>query len=153
MKTFAQTLDSKNYTVKALNEIAKQMGLKGYSKLRKADLAILIANSIEMPVILDVEVEADQPTIVKVMETVAPVAFSETPVKATGSPVETTEDETQEEVTLSDLLTAYGLMKRTWNRSTGERAKRLMVKLIALRNQVKALGYNPIAVGMGRTVS
>jgi hypothetical protein len=44
MKTYAEYLNT--MAVKALNIIAKQMGLKGYSKLRKAELIALIDSEV-----------------------------------------------------------------------------------------------------------
>ncbi len=153
MRSYADTLNTRNYTVKALREIAKRMGLKRYSALRKADLAILIAESIEMPApILDVEAPADHAEISAILAAVVSEAQS-TPVKAPESAAETVSEEAEEENTLEDLLTAYSLMKRTWNKARGDQAKRLLVKLINLRNEVKAMGYNPVKVGMGYSVA
>jgi PP-loop superfamily ATP-utilizing enzyme len=45
MQTYAEYLATN--TVKTLNAIAKKMGLKGYSKLRKAELITFIDNNIK----------------------------------------------------------------------------------------------------------
>ena len=103
-------------TVKALNVIARDLGMKRYSALRKAELIAAIveftAPKAEVK-ILDVTVEADHTEIREIMAAVAPVEFS-TPVKAPQMPakprtvtqvpvtlVEVEEDSTE------DLIEAY----------------------------------------------
>lgn len=80
MNTFAEYLNT--MTVKTLNTIARDMGLKGYSKLRKAELVIMLDNAIAalVPVILSTEVATDVPAIVKIM-----AAAEVAPVKAAQS--------------------------------------------------------------------
>lgn len=156
MIRFADTLNSKNYTVKALNAIAKQMGLKGYSKLRKAELAEMIAASIDMPVILDVENESDHADISEIMAAVAEAVAETEPAESTveqvkaATPDEGTEDA---ESALSELLTAYHSMKATWNRVTGTTQVKIGIRLRRMRAEVKAMGFNPVKVGMGICVA
>ncbi len=151
MRTYADYLTTK--TVKILNTIARDMGLKGYSKLRKAELVTFIDNAIAeiAPVILTVE---DNP--VEVSDIMAAV-FSEavvaqTPIKPAEKPVQAVSRVEVEETTLEDLKTAYGFLKASWNKATGERARKLMIKLIEIRRQVRAMGFKPVNVGMGYAV-
>jgi len=150
---YADTLNSKNYTVKALKEIAKRMGLKRYSALRKADLANLIAENIEIPVILSTEVEADIVPISEIMEAVKAELAASTPVKAPQMAATETDADEDAPLTVEEIVTAYTNMKRTWNRATGKLALSLMTKLIKMRTEVKAMGFNPVAVGMGYSVA
>jgi hypothetical protein len=135
MRTYAEYLNT--MTVKALNVIARDMGLKGYSKLRKAELVAFIDNAIvvdcvdvsadflhfaqfgEWPVkILDVTVEADHTEIREIMAQVAPVTFSQAPAKAPQmpakprnvAPVPVTMVEVEEDST-EDLIEAYRFIR------------------------------------------
>lgn len=67
MRSYAAYLAT--MTVKALNVIARDMGLKGYSKLRKAALVAFIDDAVSalVPIILDTEVAADAPRIAEIM--------------------------------------------------------------------------------------
>jgi hypothetical protein len=148
MRTYAEYLTS--LTVKTLNAIAKQGGYKGYSKLRKAELVAFIDGEVTIDhdgatavKILDVTVEADQPEIREIMATVAPVTFSETPVKAAESAPEATEADEAEETTLDDLLYYYRAMRRTI-RDMGNTPRRvkIVMRMRVVLAQIKATGYN-----------
>lgn len=148
MKTYAEYLNT--MTVKTLNAVAKDMGLKGYSKLRKAELVTFIDNAVAalVPVILDVESPADHDMIAALIAevaTVAPVTFSAAPVKAPESaPKATTEDDV-EETTLDDLKAAYRNMRATVNRmggrgKEGERRVRYVGQLRNLSRELQSMG-------------
>ncbi len=157
-------------TVKALNVIARDLGMKRYSKLRKADLIHAIERELEIreievestdnePVILDVESATDHDTISAIMAAVVAeasvpaVTFShKAPAKTPEIAAESVSAEVEEPLTLAELKSAYAGIKAVWNRSTGERAKRLMRQLTNIRSQVKALGFNPINVGLGYSI-
>ncbi|KAI4219307.1 MAG: hypothetical protein L6R40_008727 [Gallowayella cf. fulva] len=164
-------IDLAKNTVKALNVIARDLGMKRYSALRKADLIAAIVEftyqadreaeiaEIELEStpnvkILDVDEPADHDAIAAIVAEFAvqaPVKAPESHAKAlptvTLVEVPMTKDEE-----LSELLTAYHSMKATWNRSTGALQIKLTARLKSIRAQVKALGYNPIEVRMGYAI-
>lgn len=184
-------------TVKALNVIARDLGMKRYSKLRKAELIVAIERELEIREIevestpnvkiLDVEVEADHAEISAIMAAVteaateitcdgcpvifpSPVAYQahiskcitegqyrelaqNTLAKASQIDATATDADEDAPLTVEEIVTAYTNMKRTWNRATGKLALSLMAKLIKMRADVKAMGFNPVAVGMGYSVA
>lgn len=142
MKTYAEYLNT--MTVKALNTIARDMGLKGYSKLRKADLVAFLDSEISalMPTILSVEVAADAPAIAEIMATVAPVTFSATPVKAPESVPAASDEADATEDEGDEILYAYRAMRATFRTARGSLQVKLATRLRTLGAQLKACGYN-----------
>lgn len=157
MRTYAEYLNT--MTVKTLHTIAKQGGYKGYSKLRKAELVAFLIERINgwhviagdmnranyaTPVkILDVTEVADQPEIVKIMASVAPVTFSDaTPVKAPESPVEATVEADAQDSDPSEILFAYRAMRATFRTARGATQVKLAQRLRVLGAQLRSYGYN-----------
>lgn len=148
MRTYAEYLATQ--TVKTLNVIAREMGLKGYSKLRKAALVTFIDNAVAdlVPVILDIESPADHDAIIALIAevaTVAPVTFSDAPVKAPESAPKATTPAEVEQTTLEDLKDAYRNMRATVNRmggrgKEGQRRVRYVGKLRCLSAQLRGMG-------------
>lgn len=164
MRTYAEYLNT--MTVKTLNTIAKNMGLKGYSKLRKAELIEFIDNNIKTdafeaaeidrkrPTILDTEAPADHAAILAIMAEVLPVEFSAAPSESVAealeseAPTKTTPEDIAP--SLEDLKAAYRNMRRTVNVMrcpTPEAHKRRARYVGTLRTysaQLKAMGIkNP----------
>lgn len=143
-------------TVKALNALAKDMHLKGYSKLRKAELVEFIATKLdrqdaeaESVKILDVENPADHDTIAALIAEVATVTFSDASVESDVKPSKTPTltETTPEEIapSLEDLKAAYRNMRATVNgmRNTPARIK-IVGRLRNLSSQLRAMGIkNP----------
>lgn len=119
MRTYAEYLNT--MTVKTLNAIARDMGLKGYSKLRKAELIVMIDDAVTalIPVILDTQAPADHAAILAIMAEVLPVEFSAAPAESVAdalkdeAPTKTTTE--AEETSLDELKDAYRNMRRTVN--------------------------------------
>jgi hypothetical protein len=137
-------------TVKTgLLPLAKSLGMRGYSKLRKADLvAAIIAHTAPVK-ILDVEVEADHTEIVKIMTQVAPVTFSATPVKAVESApkaatvatlTKSTNPHAQDST--EDLIEAFRYMRAERHLARGLRHAKLTVKLAGIKAELKARKVN-----------
>lgn len=161
MRTYAEYLST--LTVKTLTAIAKQAGIKGYSRLRKAGLVMVIdvaattAHAAATPVILDTENPADHDTIAALIaevatevpatpaESVPTVAFSAAPSPTMARPV-TVPQTPAEVVSLDDLKDAYRNMRRTVNNMgarTPEAHKRRARYVGMLRNlsaQLKSAG-------------
>lgn len=142
MRTYAEYLNT--MTVKALNVIAKDMGLKGYSKLRKAELITFIDNAVAelVPTILDTETPADHTEILKIMAEVLPVEFSAAPAE---SVAEALESETPTQTTLEDLKAAYRNLRATVNRmggrgKEGERRVRYVGRLRCMSAELRKAG-------------
>jgi hypothetical protein len=118
MRTFAEYLNT--MTVKTLNSIAKDMGLKGYSKLRKAALIMIIDDAIAalVPVILDTEVPADHDAIAALIAEFATTpAQIDSPAAVAATPTNPTDDEVAP--SLDDLKDAYRHMRKTVNNMRG----------------------------------
>lgn len=152
-----------NMTVKALNALAKDLKLKGYSKLRKAELVEFIATHLDREdaaaeaVILDTENPADHDTIAALIaevavqtpatpaESVPAATFSAAPTATMARPV-TVPQTPAEVVSLDDLKDAYRNMRRTVNNMgarTPEAHKRRARYVGMLRNlsaQLKSAG-------------
>jgi predicted RNA-binding protein with EMAP domain len=133
MKTYAEYLATQ--TVKTLNTVARDMGLKGYSKLRKAELVAFIDNAVAdlVPVILDVETVADHDAIAALIAEIA-VSMPE--------PEVADDDDT---VSLEELKTAYRNMRATVNRMGGRGAEgirrvRMVGRLRSLSNELRTMG-------------
>lgn len=142
MQTYAEYLNT--MTVKTLNTIARDMGLKGYSKLRKAALVAFLDSEISalMPVILSTEVATDVPAIVEIMAQAAPITFSAAPAKAPESvPAATVEVEAQEDEG-DEILFAYRAMRATFRKARGPVQVKLAQRLRTLGAQLRAYGYN-----------
>jgi hypothetical protein len=156
MRTYADYLTT--MTVKALNTVARDMGLKRYSALRKADLVTLIDNAVAeiFPAILDTESPADHDTIAALIaevatetpatpaQSVATVTFSATPAP-TMDAVPTIAQTPSEAVSLDDLKDAYRNLRRTINGmggkgATGQRRIKYVGRLRNLSTQLKAAG-------------
>ena len=158
MQTYAEYLNT--MTVKTLNTIARDMGLKGYSKLRKAELITMIDDAIAeiVPVILDTEAPADHDTIAALIAEVAvevPVKASESAPEATFSsaPTQTKtkpeiKAETVSEVDdLEEIKFAYRSMRKTVNSMRNSAARvRCVGRLRNLSDQLKAMGIKNPAV-------
>lgn len=162
MRTYAEYLNT--MTVKALNSIARMIVkadgtlLKGYSKLRKAELITLIDNTIaeSVPVILDVEAPADHDTIaaliaeiavetpVKAPESAVEAVFSSAP-KATMPQPEIIVEDAPETVELEEVKFAYRAMRKTLNSMRNTPARiRTVGRLRSLSEQLKTMGIkNP----------
>lgn len=152
MRTYAEYLNT--MTVKALNTIAREMGLKGYSKLRKAELIVVIDDAIAalVPTILDTEVVADHDAIAALIAEVAtvvePIAFSEAPesvAEALESQTPTASTPEADETSLDDLKAAYRNMRATVNRmgargAEGARRIKYVGRLRSLSAQLKVAG-------------
>lgn len=144
MRTYAEYLNT--MTVKTLNSIARDMGLKGYSKLRKAELVSLIDSEVSalVPVkILDVNNEADLDAIAAIMATVAEPVFSD----ATESPVEVPKVATpvvstlpQEETSLEDLKAAYRHMRASYRKAVGPVQVKMGTRLRRLSAEIARYG-------------
>lgn len=126
------TADLTSLTVKGdLLPLAKSLGMRGYSKLRKADLiaAIVAHTAVHVPAtkILNTEVKADHAEIVKIMVATVPV----TPV------VEVEANETDE------LIFAYRAMRKTI-RDMGNVPARVSIvsRMRKLSSQIKACGVD-----------
>jgi hypothetical protein len=146
MTTYAEYLNT--MTVKALNAIARDMGLKGYSKLRKADLIIMLDNAIAalVPVVLDVEKEADRTAIREMVAAYAvePVIFSDvTPVKAPESVPAAPEAHSAQDSDPSEILFAYRGYRAAFRTSRGATQVKIGNRLRTLSAQLRALGYTP----------
>lgn len=142
MRTYAEYLNS--LTVKALNVIARDMGMKGYSKLRKAELVAFLDTEISalVPVILDTEDKADAAAIMAIMAEVMPVTFSAAPVKAPESvPAGPVVEDAQEDEG-SEILYAYRAMRATFRTARKDLQLKLAVRLRTMSAQLQALGYN-----------
>src|ERR1041384_8566036 len=84
-------------TVKALNVLAKSLGMVRYSKLRKADLiAAIVEHTAPKVTILDTEEPADHAQILAIMAQILPVTFSDAPAE---SAVEATQEATPTQAT------------------------------------------------------
>lgn len=149
MRTYAEYLATQ--TVKTLNAAAKTMGLKGYSKLRKAELVAFIDDAIVNDCIA---ISADAMHFaqygvwpVKVMAEVAPVTFSATPVAPAESAVETPESVQVQESDTSELVYAYRAMRATI-RGMGNTPLRVKIvgRLRTLSAQLRAMGMVPAAL-------
>lgn len=140
MRTYAEFLNT--MTVKNLNAIAKQMGLKGYSKLRKAALIMVIDEAVSalMPTILDTDNPADHNAIAALIaefavnpaESVAEALESQTPTNPTDDEIAPT---------LEDLKDAYRHMRKTVNNMRGGPARvRCVGRLRNLSAQLRSAG-------------
>lgn len=158
MRTYAEYLNT--LTVKALNSIARMIVkadgtlLKGYSKLRKAELVTMIDDAVAalVPVILDVENPADHDTIAALIAEVAvevddkpaqnapEAVFSSAPKAGKGEAV-TVPQNAAEAVSLDDLKEAYRNMRRTVNSMRNTPARiRCVGRLRTLSAQLKSHG-------------
>lgn len=163
MRTYAEYLNT--MTVKTLNSVARDMGLKGYSKMRKAELVAFIDDAIVNDCvmvtadylhfaqfgvwpaevkILDVEAPTDQPKIAAIMRKVAaaPVTFSAAPVKAPESAPAATDEADAQDSDPSEILFAYRAMRATFRKATGSTQVKLAARLRVLGAQLRAYGYN-----------
>lgn len=149
-------------TVKALNVIARDLGMKRYSALRKAELVAAIVDftyqaereaeiaAIEVEStpnvkILSTEVEADHAEIVKIMAEVAPVTFSAAPVKApqidakpriTVAPKVATN--IYAEVDTDELVAAYQGYRATFRKARGITQVKIGNKLRTMSVELKS---------------
>ena len=152
MRTYADYLAT--MTVKTLNTIARDMGLKGYSKLRKAELITVIDDAVSalMPTILDTEAAADHDTIAALIaevavapaESVPAVTFSAAPTSPMPATVIVPQD-AAEVVSLEDLKDAYRNLSRTVRNmggrgAEGQRRVKYLGMLRSLSAQLKAQG-------------
>ncbi len=159
MRTYAEYLNT--MTVKTLNVIAKQMGLKGYSKLRKAELIEFIDSEIaegahKLALMIEVN-KADTFARNEIIDT-APVTetiesailselsviFSQAPVKAPESNAEAVVIEDEPTNTLQDLKDAYRNMRRTVrDMRNGPSRIRIVGQLRKISAELKIAGINP----------
>ncbi|HEY0109654.1 MAG TPA: hypothetical protein VGB67_08515, partial [Fibrella sp.] len=141
---------------------ARDLGMKRYSKLRKAELVAAIAEHTYLAEreaeLAAIEAESTPHAPEQDVDALFSAIFNdapeqEAPVKAPESAVEApdAEDGTEDEV--HELVTAYGLMHTTWTRARGDVAKRLLKRLINIRTEVKRLGGNPVELRMGYCVA
>ncbi len=152
MRTYAEYLNT--MTVKTLNTIAKQMGLSGYSKLRKAELIAFIDSEIaeahrlaQMVETNKAETFARNETVESAIMNELAVIFSETPAKAPEIAAEavTVIEEPQPYVNeLQDLKDAYRNMRRTVNSLRGGPTRiRIVGQLRKISSELKIAGVNP----------
>lgn len=142
-------------TVKALNVIARDLGMKRYSKLRKAELINAIVE-FTAPKILDMEVEADHAEIVEIMATVelpdsiiaeaeaqiAPVVFSAAPVKAPQMDAPATVEQDEDETTTDDLIMAYQNMRATLHNARGITHAKIAARMRKLSMELRSRKVN-----------
>jgi len=145
MNTYAEYLNT--MTVKALNAIARDMGLKGYSKLRKAELIIMLDNAIAalVPVILNTETAEHATQIREIIAAAAvePITFSDaTPVKAPESVPAASVAPSAQDTDPSEILFAYRGYRAAFRTSRGATQIKIGNRLRTLSAQLKALGYN-----------
>lgn len=124
------TAELTSLTVKReLLPLAKSLGMRGYSKLRKADLIAAIVAHTAAPTtkILDTEVKADHAEIVKIMVATVPVT--------TVAEVEANETD--------ELIFAYRAMRKTI-RDMGNVPARVSIvtRMRKLSSQIKACGVD-----------
>lgn len=147
--TYAEYLATQ--TVKALQEIARQAGIVGRSKLRKAGLVLVIdvaattahvsaAKDVE---ILDVESAADHGRIREIMTEVAPITFSEMPATPAQIVAEPTTEQDAEASEADEILFAYRAMRRTVRDMGNTPARvKIVARMRTLHAAIRATGYN-----------
>lgn len=144
MTSYAEYLNS--LTVKTLNSIAKDMGLKGYSKLRKAALVMIIDDAIAA---LDIRWESEETIrgwhiIALDMNNAKPVevTFSSAPAKAPQSTPKATEAAEVEQTTAEDLKYAYQAMRATLHKARGITHAKIAARMRKISIELRAMGIN-----------